>query len=74
MGQRRKFTLTDADTAHTSKLTPSQLALVIAAEAVIGGSYAQLSAFFNIPIGTVRSRLNRARNKIEALREIAEAA
>ncbi|WP_398471523.1 hypothetical protein [Tardiphaga sp.] len=71
---KRPFKLTDDDNAHVSKLAPSSQALLIAAETDIGGSYAQLSAFFNIPLGTVKSRINRARNKIEALREIAEAA
>jgi len=38
------------------------------------GSYVEISRALNIPVGTVRSRLNRARTALTALREPALAA
>lgn len=69
---KRPFSVTVDDLDYIAKLPSSWLALLNAA--ATGTSYAQLASDFAIPIGTVRSRLNRARNKIEAQREIAEAA
>lgn len=72
MRMKREFTLTERDSLALEALPDHWQALL--QSAARGTRYEQLALDFKIPIGTVRSRLNRARNKIEAHREIAEAA
>lgn len=69
---KRKFALTIGDALAFDALPDSWQALLKSAGR--GTPYEQLALDFAIPIGTVRSRLNRARNKIEAHRQTAEAA
>lgn len=72
MRAKRDFTLAERDSLALEALPDSWQALL--QSAARGTRYEQLALDFAIPIGTVRSRLNRARNKIEAHRQTAEAA
>lgn len=63
MRAKREFTLSERDSLALEALPDSSRALLQSAER--GTSYKQLALDFNIPIGTVRSRINRARNRIE---------
>lgn len=72
MRAKREFTLTDRDSLALEALPDHWQALL--QSALRGTRYEQLALDFNIPIGTVRSRLNRARNFIDKHRQIAEAA
>ena len=58
-----KFQLHDSDVQLLSHLTEEHRALLLAT-----GSYRELAEQFAIPIGTVRSRLHRARARLETLR------
>jgi DNA-directed RNA polymerase specialized sigma24 family protein len=59
----RNFTLTDADKPLLGKLSAKH-------REILGctGSYDEIAAALNLNPGTVRSRLNRARNALERLR------
>lgn len=59
-----RFTLEPGDEARLEQLTQGQRELVMAK-----GGYKELSERFNIPLGTVRSRLHRARAALIALRD-----
>lgn len=67
---KRDFSLTATDDAHLEKLSLSWRNILFAAGN--GLSYGRIASDMSLPIGTVRSRLNRARNKIVALRAKAE--
>lgn len=59
-----RFKLQPGDEANLSQLTESQRQLISAE-----GGYKELSERFNMPLGTVRSRLHRARAALIALRD-----
>lgn len=63
----RTFSFQDSDAAHIEKLTPEHQDIVAAFQRV--GNYSQIAAELEIPIGTVKSRLNRARHRIIVLRQ-----
>lgn len=58
------FKVLPSDAPHLEKLSADHRAILEAE-----GSYEDKAASLNIPLGTVRSRLNRARAKLIALRE-----
>ena len=59
-----QFKMQPGDEAFLDQLSEGQRQLVTAE-----GSYQELAARFNLPLGTVRSRLHRARARITQLRE-----
>jgi len=61
---KRQFALTADDKPLIERLSPKLREIIS-----ITGSYAQIGAALQIPLGTVRSRLNRARDALTRLRE-----
>jgi DNA-directed RNA polymerase specialized sigma24 family protein len=59
-----RFRLEPADAALLEQMSEAQRAILL-----FNGSYQECSAALNIPVGTVRSRLHRARAALEALRQ-----
>lgn len=66
MRKRDEITLTDSEAAA---LTADHRAILV--KFCDGLSYQDIALELGVPIGTVRSRLNRARRKLIALREAA---
>lgn len=65
------FKLTTEDAPHLTTLrrvSKEQHDLLLAENS----GYANLAAQFNVPVGTIKSRFNRARNRIIKLRKEAE--
>lgn len=60
----RAFKLNETDSALIEKLPANHQEMLRAR-----GSYAEIGAALNLPSGTVRSRLNRARAALVAMRE-----
>lgn len=65
------FELLESDAPHIEKLAP-QFRQVIA-EAAKGDAYLKIAETLGLPIGTVKSRIHRARTQILAAREAAKA-
>lgn len=70
MSPRRKQHAQEVVESFEDKLSTEHFAILMAA-AGTDGTYASISAVFEneIPLGTIKSRLNRARATIEALIE-----
>ncbi|QUS39521.1 hypothetical protein RPMA_12265 [Tardiphaga alba] len=68
---KRPFALTDDDKAAFDALPAHWRSLLAAAGT--GTNYEQLALDFNLKLGTVKSRIHRARSQIIAAREMAEA-
>jgi len=58
----RRYQLTEADLAVLDRLDFRQRAILTAE-----GTYEEMAVAFGVPIGTIRSRLNRARKALSEL-------
>ena len=67
--------ITETYTTDEYAALPLEMALMLRAHVKDGKSYQDIVADFATPLGTVKSRINRARTKIKALRlAVAESA
>ena len=66
--QRTKFTLAEIN-VHAKSLSPEHYALLIAVHSLPKPMYKHLAAGHRLPVGTVKSRLNRARTRLLQLLE-----
>lgn len=69
-GHHEKFELRESDDA--SALSTQEAALIYMAS--LGYSYAEMANFYSLKLGTVKSKLSRARAKIRAQRQPMNAA
>ena len=60
--------ITETYTADEYAALPLEMALMLRAHVVDGKSYQDLAADFATPLGTVKSRISRARAKISKMR------
>lgn len=73
--KRKPVVLTDVDHGHLEQIkavSAHQHALLIEVAKPEPWTYETLAAQFQVPIGTVKSRLSRARDKLNYLRKSAE--
>ena len=64
--------ITDSYTAEEYASLPIEMALMLRAHVRDGKSYQDLVVDMATPLGTVKSRINRARGKIKRMRESAK--
>lgn len=68
-GNQPKMSTAPMDVRDALSALPEQDASVLALHYVEGASYEELAAIFNVPVGTVKSRLHNARTKLRVLWE-----
>lgn len=69
MGAPRKYLveLDESDVPHVSAMPKDAAAILIAAS--LSSSYLDLSFELGVPVGTVKSRLHRARSRLQRMRD-----